>query len=513
MRWIMTGLWVLVWAGCGGDGGGGTTPAPCGGICPPSSCFAGTCVGGDVGNNGADVDPDGGGDAGDADDADDADDSDVPDVGDTGDTDNPDAPDTADLGDTADAPDDAPDLPEGCVTDADCDDGEVCEEEVCLTACVLDALEPNDDADADPVVVRAGRRLVIDELTACDGDVDWYPVALDEAREQLTVSLVQGDGPALQVDILDTDATTVLDTAPDADPPRRAGVVAAAPGTYFVRVTAPSDVATGGVGYELTLTRTAPDGCVPDDFEPNESAGDAATVDSGESEGRLCRHDGDADWYAFAVALGDEVDLALRYDHAAVAPNADLGALVYGPGGEADVRDFLVRDGNTDTDRLAGGAFTAGRTDEGTWLVEVSTLNDGDPVDYTVDLRVEGRAQMCDVVDPNEPNNSCGAAAMLPTFTSVDGYMCGPASDEDWFAVTVGDGQELTVTVEHFHFEGNLELEVYDPDEALADLSYNAGPDLEEVVIEDARPGRYCIRIFANSELTENSYTVAAETR
>ena len=515
MRWlILVGGAILV-AGCGGDDGGGTTPTPCGGLCPANECFGGMCVGG---NNGADA-GDGGDDAADlADGADLPDDrGDVPmdvDVDDVDDVDSPDGDDIGDGGDTADAPD-SPDVPPVCIDADDCDDGEICEDGQCVEACVADDREPDNDADAEAVAVGPGARLELQALTACPGDEDWYPVELERVGEQISASLVQaGPAPALVLEILGTDAQTVLAVAPGEEGLRRnTSATSNAPGTYFVRVTTPDGLRTGGLGYSLALTRTDPDGCAPDGFEPNDAADAAAPLGRGSQDARLCRSDGDSDWYRVDVALGDQVDITLDYDHALIAPNAELGAVVYGPGGVDDVRDFLVRDRNTSTDRLASGPFTAGRSDEGTWLLEVDSLTDGGPVDYTIDLSVEGGEMSCGVEDPSEPNDTCPTAAPLPTFTSVEGYICGPDQDEDWFSVQVGGGDDLTVRVEHFHFEGNVELEVYDPDNGLAGLSFNAGPNYEEVTVENAAAGTYCARIFVRSSLTQNNYAVSAQTR
>jgi hypothetical protein len=73
----------------------------------------------------------------------------------------------------------------------------------------------------------------------------------------------------------------------------------------------------------------------------------------------------------------------------------------------------------------------------------------------------------------------------------------------------VPEGQALTVRVEHFHFEGNLELEVYHPCDTRVGFSYNAGPNYEEVVIENTEAGMYCARIFGRSGIVENGYTIS----
>jgi hypothetical protein len=383
-------------------------------------------------------------------------------------------------------------------------------DEECVEDCDLDDQEPNDDADADPVQVGEDARVQLDDLTVCRGDEDWFPVEVGSAREQLSANLVQrGVRPVLRLEILNTDGETVLAETEESGRRRNAIAAVPAPGIYFVRVSAVDEVSPGGMSYSLTITRTSPERCVPDGFEPNESRDAARSIRSGNHDGRLCRFDGDADWFSFPTELGDVVDIVLTYDHDLILPDPYLGAVLYAPD---DAQYALTRDGDSDDDVLQGGAFLISDADEGEWYLWLEGSQDGVSLDYELELSIEGRPMACGEPDANEPNETCGDAATLPLNTSLAGFACGPEQDEDWFRVTVPeDGQDLEVRMEHFHFDGNLELELRTLEGVLIDLSYEAGPNVEVVNLEDADAGDYCVKVFPRSRLTENRYTVSAE--
>ena len=100
----------------------------------------------------------------------------------------------------------------------------------------------------------------------------------------------------------------------------------------------------------------------------------------------------------------------------------------------------------------------------------------------------------------------------MALFERSQGYLCGPDGDEDWFSVSVAQGQQLTAVLEHFHFDGNLELALFEPGDTSTPvaLSVTAGPNFEEVVVEDTVAGSYCARVFARDTVTENDYTIEA---
>ena len=72
-------------------------------------------------------------------------------------------------------------------------------------------------------------------------------------------------------------------------------------------------------------------------------------------------------------------------------------------------------------------------------------------------------------------------------------------------------GETLRVHMDYFHFDGNLEMEIYEPGgSTLVDFSYNSGPDFEDVEVVGTVDGVYCVRVFGLSSLTQNNYSIEA---
>ena len=280
-----------------------------------------------------------------------------------------------------------------------------------------------------------------------------------------------------------------------------------------------------------------------DAFEPNQNFELASFIEPGITTAHLCRQNffetNENDVYRFTVPPGADLDVIVRYDHNVVP---FLGIVLYGPGGAEDPQGFLfpdIEDPNQDVlqdDR----PLRVNEANAGEWFLEISGTAEGPNLDYEIELIVEfdEEPEDCgDLVDILEPNDSCETATFLPLdldncepgtagcscseqqtcaepLTCINarcqmGFICGPAQDEDFFAVPVVAGQSLTIRLPHFHFEGNIDMEVYEPDfQTLAGFSFNAGPNFEEVTIESTQSGIYCVRVFALSRFTVNRYSV-----
>ena len=364
-------------------------------------------------------------------------------------------------------------------------------------------LEPNDSAQG-ATLLGEGRN-VVEGLAVCVDDEDWYSLLVETPGHILRATVCQNvnDDP-LRVEIRTDGGDAVVVATQDAEQCKTAETMPLDdPGAYYVRVLSTADVVEPGIRYDLTTVVGPAEECLPDNFEPNEDLEGAAPIGAGQHTGTLCRGDGDQDWFRFELRSGDEVELSLTYDH----DITQLGAVLYTPNG--DVADILFPDrDDPDVDTLVGGSFFVSPQDAGDWRLEVPTFDAGLALAYTVDLSVV--SPECDDEFEDIPNDSCEAGQPLAPFTSVDGFVCGPSGDEDWYCTDVAAGQTLRFFVEHFHFDGNLELEVYQPCGVLVGFSYNSGEDFEEVVIDNTDQGTYCARVFGRSAVVQNNYAIDA---
>jgi hypothetical protein len=371
-------------------------------------------------------------------------------------------------------------------------------------------LEPNNSAQAaSPLPTRRGAVFGLGEARLCEGDEDWYAVEVvggDLLRAALTVD---GEDAPVSVEIYNPTGRIRLATG-GAEGLERVAQTAnlGQAGRYLVRVSAAS-IPASGLRYGLSVLTAGQVRCAPDGFEGNDSAQEAALLGSGAHRGVICG--GDADWFRLPLRAGERVTMSWVYDHDLIAPLEQLVGTLYGPSGPEDLRDFFLTDGLGNTDRLSGApmGFQVAPADEGAWLLALEPGDWEEALDYTLLVSVEAPA--CGADDEQPRDDGCAMARALAQGEEVSGEVCGAIGDEDWYAVTAQAGQRLEVELEHFHFDGNLELELYAPGgQTLADFSYNAGPNEEFVSASDVEAGAWCVRVFTRSAQVQNSYTLRA---
>lgn len=372
------------------------------------------------------------------------------------------------------------------------------------------SLEPNNNEDqASPLAARRGGLYELPSLSLCAGDEDWFAIPVQGGDVLQATVRQDAQAPALAVEIMDPRGIVTLASSQGGDAEHSAQTsFVGSGGDYLVRVWAQEEIPEEGVEYSLSVLTTDQLACAPDGFEGNNTREEAALLTSGRQEATTC--EGDIDWYLLPLRSGERVNLSLEYAHGQV-PGGQVTTTLYGPDGPEDVRDFFVRDGDSDVDRLSSnpnGLFITSQR-AGQWRLQVNAEGVTEALDYTLVVELEEAA--CTAQDEPVADNDCASARALASSQRYPGQICGPAQDEDWFALQLEQGQTLDVQVEHFHFAGNLEAELYAPDgETLVDFSYNAGPDFERLFVQGTQAGTYCVRVFSPSELTQNNYIIEA---
>jgi V8-like Glu-specific endopeptidase len=110
--------------------------------------------------------------------------------------------------------------------------------------------------------------------------------------------------------------------------------------------------------------------------------------------------------------------------------------------------------------------------------------------------------------DPFEPNNSIATASPVELPLS-SGPMLITQGDSDYFAIDLDQRSSLTVRVEFFHADGDLDIKLVDQDGQRVALS-NGVTDLEEIA-KDLDSGRYYLVVYGYKQ-AENSYEISVET-
>jgi subtilisin-like proprotein convertase family protein len=98
----------------------------------------------------------------------------------------------------------------------------------------------------------------------------------------------------------------------------------------------------------------------------------------------------------------------------------------------------------------------------------------------------------CPPDDPYEPNDGFGGAYTLGAAVIEDGKICN--TNQDWYAVSLAAQDTLWVTMDLFHFIGDLDLRVYGPSQQIIDTSTSLF-DRETVAVLSAAAGTHYIQV------------------
>lgn len=173
-------------------------------------------------------------------------------------------------------------------------------------ACLADPFEPNaspyeEGAVALEAVVEPG---TYPDLVACEGDDDWYAVALMPGQ-RLTAGIdfdpAEGD---LEMALYAPDGNAVIDESTGLQGREEVELLRApAAGVWYVRVYLSG--AARSATYSLDIALAEAEACPDDDYEPNGERLDASLLPDGVHDLYLCP--GDTDWFRFAIPAGNTV--------------------------------------------------------------------------------------------------------------------------------------------------------------------------------------------------------------
>lgn len=103
--------------------------------------------------------------------------------------------------------------------------------------------------------------------------------------------------------------------------------------------------------------------------------------------------------------------------------------------------------------------------------------------------------------DRFEPNNAGGQASAINGGAQSGLTTC--AGDEDWFSLSLGTGDDLSVTVTFVHGEGNLDLELYDAGGTVV-ASSRTNNGTETLTYRATAAGTFTVRVWLVQDLGPN---------
>ena len=235
------------------------------------------------------------------------------------------------------------------------------------------------------------------------------------------------------------------------------------------------------------------DVCSADVFEPNDSPASASFLSGSLLNVNVCPSDDD--YYQLFMGEGDDIDVEALFTMA----EGNLELELIDPTGAIAASSTSMMSG----ERIAFTANTAGQHHLRVFMA--SDLGPAIGVPYSLSAQIT--LAPC-AMDPLEPNNARADAAPISA-TVGDLSIC--VGDDDFYAVQLSAGQQLTVSIEHSLAEGDIDLMVTNaPGTSTWSTSGSRTP--ETISLTASAAGQYIIRVYLTSDpgiMQGNSYTLS----
>ncbi|MEW5851729.1 MAG: PPC domain-containing protein [Myxococcota bacterium] len=224
--------------------------------------------------------------------------------------------------------------------------------------------EPNNDLSQAAAYTNPGVSGVL-----CNWESDWFRVEAGNG-DTVTATVTSTNGGILDaLQIYDQNFGLLADSA--AWEESRVAQAVGVSGPVYIYVNAGD---TEAVDFTLQVSRSNPNQCVPDGFEPNESQSAARTFVS-PLTAQICS--GDHDWYAIPVTEPGTEIVAIMYpdfnaqnlDMTLVAPNGSILMTGNAQAGQPEYLDVFVDTVGT----YAAHVYGARSTNQGTYYLQVDT--------------------------------------------------------------------------------------------------------------------------------------------
>ena len=331
-----------------------------------------------------------------------------------------------------------------------------------VTQCSDDADEPNDTPMEATSIEAPG---VYSGRYKCESNEDWYEIAIqqDETGEKIRAFL-NHDASKADLDLewyrlnggqpsKIKDSTSTSDDETLTATPSQAG-------SYFVKVVSkkparlPYDLVMyrdldGDGDFDDTPREGSGDQSCPDQFESNDSRGEATALQAGQKAEQLltCADTNDEDWYETTVAPGDEITVTAQQTS-----------------GAGDVKVVLEDENGTVRDQSNfAKSVTVEHTSnrEQTYYYRVEPDTSGRAF-YDIDVQVQSSTSCTD--DGREPNDGAGEATTVEAPGLVTRLQkC--ESNDDWFQIDVSPsqtGEKVQAFLNHDAARGDLDLALYE---------------------------------------------------
>ena len=355
--------------------------------------------------------------------------------------------------------------------------------DLALSVCRLDELEPNDEEATATTVVETVSWFDLSVCGTAQEDWFYFPDRIwsdgIEARVSSAPEWVELDmylfGPdgGLVASATNSGGTEWLFHSVIEE------------GDYNLQIVVADDPGTPGGSYDLHINlETVPyQDCHPDSYEPDDDMGLATPITAAWYEDfTIC--EGDDDYFQIAAAAGDSIDLTLDcFDW-----EGDIGLFLLDETGA----ELASSEGQPDDEFLSYDVQA-----DGTLFVRTTLSNDEGIFPGNVyGLILEGASSVC-IDDVFEPNDSPTSALGVDNGDFWNQTIC--PTDDDWYALDLGQLEELMINVGYDASEGNVDAFLLDP--AMDVVAEGTSVDDDELFFFTVQEqGTYLLRITLQQE-------------
>jgi hypothetical protein len=301
-------------------------------------------------------------------------------------------------------------------------------------------------------------------------DEDWFRIYLDPGEERILADLTFNHFAGnIDMELYDWNYAYITGSH-SLDDNEFLDVNVGSNGTYFLRIYSPDPYA--GNLYDLWWEDLTPTG--GDDWmEENDDFLSSKWVDPGYYSG-LMINETDEDWFHLYLNPGQTIDIAIYFNHM----EGDLELVLYDP-------SYIQRMDSTSSNNDEYITYIADMT--GDWRIRVYHAVGDTKVYYDLDIWLNAGD------DWAEENDDFWSSRYLDPMYHSGLKIVG--SDEDWFHIYLNSGE--TINIEHYfnHFEGDLDIELYDPSYTPRDGSYSIDHD-EFITFTADMSGDWRIRVY-----------------
>lgn len=390
------------------------------------------------------------------------------------------------------------DLEDRCNSDADCANNQTCNritgecEDVEL--CQPDSFEENNNADTASVVAPGS----FNGLSICAGDEDFFAIQAGAGDNlEINVLFTDADGN-LDIELIDPNQNRFGVGRSNSDNERIFAENLPLSGTYLLKVNG-FEGAENSYNLDISLEVNQDNTCADDSFEENDAASSAASIAPQTFED-LVVCPGDPDFFKIRAERGERIAVTATFTQA----DGDLDLTIIAPDGET----VLAR-GLTDTDNE--DAQTPMLEVSGDYIIAVAGVDPAAGNTYDLTVTKEDAPVVNNCEDDNFEDNDSRDQTTTLAPGLIDSLVVCPG-DEDWYAVGLNAGDDISVEIDFTHADGDLDLVLYQPENPEPIAASRTRTDGEVVGFTDVPvSGVYLVRVVGGTPEDGNDYVMLLE--